>query len=107
MDRRAFLLGAAACSAVSASTAQIAGAQTSAPFATAANYSAQRDGATGGITLWVEDTGRGLDETRTPGTGLSNLRARLAAACGPQACLTLSAVAPRGVRAQIDLPPDA
>ena len=68
---------------------------------------ALRDGGTGRIRLWVEDTGRGLDETRMPGTGLSNLRARLAAACGPQACLTLSAVSPHGVRAQIDLPADA
>jgi signal transduction histidine kinase len=67
---------------------------------------AQRDTATGRIRLWVEDTGRGLDETRDPGTGLSNLRARLAAAFGPQARLSLSAVAPSGVRAQIDLPAD-
>lgn len=46
MDRRAFLLSAAACSAVSASTAQFASAQTSARFGAAAGYSAQRDGAT-------------------------------------------------------------
>lgn len=45
MDRRAFLLSAAACSAVSASTAQQALAQSTERFATAASYSAQRDGA--------------------------------------------------------------
>ncbi|MEZ5970193.1 MAG: serine hydrolase domain-containing protein [Hyphomonadaceae bacterium] len=45
MDRRAFLLSAAACSAVSASTAPIALAQNPQRFATAASYSAQREGA--------------------------------------------------------------
>jgi len=45
MDRRAFLATAAACSVVSASTAQLARAQTNQRFATAASYSAQRDGA--------------------------------------------------------------
>lgn len=46
MDRRAFLSAAAACSVVSASTAQLARAQNTQRFTTAASYSAQRDGAT-------------------------------------------------------------
>jgi signal transduction histidine kinase len=63
---------------------------------------ARRDGA--GVRLWVSDTGRGIDVSRPPGTGLANLRERLAAAYGGRASLTLSALEPHGVRAQIDLP---
>ncbi len=57
-----------------------------------------------GVRLWVRDTGRGLDETQAPGIGLANLRERLAAAYGGEASLTLTAVQPRGVQAEIDLP---
>jgi len=68
---------------------------------------ARRDGATGQVQLWVADTGRGIDESRTPGTGLANLRARLAATYGERASLTLAGVEPHGVRAEIALPADA
>jgi LytS/YehU family sensor histidine kinase len=67
---------------------------------------ARRDAATGRVQLWVADSGRGIDETRSPGTGLANLRARLAATYGGKATLTLCAAQPRGVRAEIELPHD-
>ena len=60
-----------------------------------------------GVRLWVRDSGRGLDETQAPGTGLANLRERLQAAYGDRASLTLSAVQPQGVLAEVLLPPDA
>jgi Histidine kinase len=63
---------------------------------------AERDAA--GVRLWVRDSGRGLDETQAPGTGLANLRERLDAAYGERASLTLSAVQPQGVLAEIMLP---
>jgi len=94
MDRRAFLLGATACSAVSASTAQIAGAQTSAPFATAANYSAQRDGATflvarHGIIL-AEQYHAGGSDTRWPiGMGTRAFMPLLAASLIEDRLMTL------------------
>jgi signal transduction histidine kinase len=59
--------------------------------------------ADGAVRLWVADTGRGLDENRTPGTGLANLRQRLASVFGPAASLELQAIAPHGVRAEIRL----
>jgi hypothetical protein len=65
---------------------------------------AQRDAGSGGVRLWVSDSGRGLDVNHPPGTGLANLRERLAAAYGGQASLTLSALQPHGVHAQIELP---
>ncbi|MGQ0532349.1 MAG: serine hydrolase [Caulobacteraceae bacterium] len=74
MDRRAFLSAAAACSIVSASSTQLARAQQSVRFATAASYSAQRDGASfmvvrHGIILH-ENYPAGGPETRWPiGTG--------------------------------------
>jgi sensor histidine kinase YesM len=49
---------------------------------------AQREAASGRIRLWVRDSGRGLDETKAPGIGLANLRARLAAVDGSDASLT-------------------
>lgn len=94
MDRRAFLLGAAACSAVSASTAQIAGAQTGAPFATAASYSAQRDGATflvvrHGIIL-AEHYHAGGSDTRWPiGMGTRAFMPLLAASLIEDRLMTL------------------
>lgn len=84
MDRRAFLLSAAACTAVSASTAQLARAQQTQPFATAASYSAQRDGATfivvrHGIVL-AEHYHAGGSDTRWPiGTGTRAFMPLLAA----------------------------
>jgi LytS/YehU family sensor histidine kinase len=65
---------------------------------------AQRDAAGGRARLWVSDTGRGLDEGHAPGTGLANLRERLAATYGGRARLELSALQPHGVRAQIEFP---
>ncbi|MES2956552.1 MAG: histidine kinase [Pseudomonadota bacterium] len=56
------------------------------------------------VTLWVQDSGRGIDESQTPGTGLANLRERLAAAYGPAAVLALHDVAPHGLRAEVSLP---
>jgi len=64
---------------------------------------AQRDEG-GGVRLWVRDTGRGLDETHAPGTGLANLRERLRSAYGERARLTLSAESPHGVLAEVTLP---
>jgi signal transduction histidine kinase len=64
---------------------------------------ARRDGDEG-VTLWVQDSGCGIDESQTPGTGLNNLRERLLATYGDQACLALHAVEPHGLRAEISLP---
>jgi len=55
--------------------------------------------------LWVADTGVGLAENAAPGTGLANLRARLASAFGARSRLELSEQSPRGVRAEIFMPP--
>ncbi len=63
---------------------------------------ARRDA--GAATLWVQDSGRGIDDAQTPGTGLANLRERLLATHGSQAALTLLAVDPHGVRAEITIP---
>ncbi len=57
-----------------------------------------------GLHLWVADTGAGLDPHAQPGTGLPNLRERLAGAYGPRARVDLSEVQPHGVRAEIVLP---
>jgi signal transduction histidine kinase len=60
------------------------------------------DGTT--VVLWVQDSGVGMSETAAPGTGLTNLRARLQAFYGPDARLDLLEVAPHGLRAEIVLP---
>ena len=53
----------------------------------------------------VTDTGVGLHEAGgTPGTGLSTLRERLRLAYGDTAQLRITALAPHGVRADIDVP---
>ncbi len=57
-----------------------------------------------GVRLWVCDSGRGLDETQAPGTGLANLRERLRSTYGERATLTLSGVQPQGVLAEVFLP---
>jgi CubicO group peptidase (beta-lactamase class C family) len=94
MDRRAFLLSAAACSAVSASTAQLASAQANARFATAASYSAQRDGATflvvrHGIVL-AEHYHAGGAEARWPiGMGTRTFLPLLAASLVEDRLMTL------------------
>ena len=58
------------------------------------------------LTLWVEDSGRGIDESQVPGTGLVNLRERLRAICGSAAALALHGVEPHGVRAEITIEQD-
>lgn len=58
------------------------------------------------IVLWVEDSGRGIDESQTPGTGLANLRERLRASYGATAGLALLGVEPHGLRAEITIPAD-
>jgi len=63
-----------------------------------------RPEADGGALLWVADTGRGIDDKRTPGTGLANLRQRLGSVFGERATLELHSLEPHGVRAQIHLP---
>lgn len=55
----------------------------------------------GKVMLWVADTGVGIAETAQPGTGLSNLRARLQAFHGPGTRLDLHEQAPHGVRVEI------
>lgn len=64
-------------------------------------------GPDGEVTLWVEDSGRGIDEAHPPGVGLTNLRERLAAAYGAAARFGLLAREPQGVRAEISLPANA
>jgi sensor histidine kinase YesM len=58
----------------------------------------------GAVSVSVSDTGVGLRETAVPGTGLANLRARLAAFYGPPARLELHEHPPRGVVAEIVFP---
>jgi signal transduction histidine kinase len=65
---------------------------------------ARRDAERRRITLWVSDSGVGVDEKKTPGTGLDNLRERLAATFAGRASLTLTSVAPQGVRAEVEVP---
>ena len=67
---------------------------------------ARRDARGGRVTLSVTDSGCGIDESRPPGTGLANLRGRLAATYGAGATLNLHALSPHGVRAEIELPAD-
>ncbi len=56
------------------------------------------------LRLWVADTGVGLDPLAQPGTGLANLRARLAGVFGPEARLLLEERQPHGLRAEIVIP---
>jgi len=64
---------------------------------------ASLDGAV--LELEVADNGRGFgDDTAGGGTGLANIRARLAAIFGPAADLTLARREPRGLRATIRIP---
>ncbi|MDP2367823.1 sensor histidine kinase [Rhodoferax sp.] len=67
---------------------------------------ARQDPSDGSVRVWVTDTGVGMAETATPGTGLKNLRQRISAFFGPQAGLELSAPAPRGLRAEIHFVPE-
>ncbi len=56
------------------------------------------------LRLWVQDSGVGMTETARPGTGLNNLRERLAAFYGPAGTLQLDEVEPHGLRAQLQVP---
>lgn len=60
------------------------------------------------LRLVVADTGRGFrGDTAGGGTGLANIRARLAAMFGPAAELTLAPRDPRGLLAAIRMPATA
>jgi sensor histidine kinase YesM len=61
-------------------------------------------GEAGEARIVVDDDGVGLNDNRPPGTGLRNLRERLAAVYGSGARLELSERAPHGVRSEIVLP---
>lgn len=63
--------------------------------------------ASGHTTLWVSDSGAGIDDKKAPGTGLANLRERLAANYGDRATLTLNSVEPHGVRVEIQVPSES
>ncbi|MBC7767466.1 MAG: serine hydrolase, partial [Phycisphaerales bacterium] len=95
MDRRAFLAAAAACSVVSASTAQIARAQPMRRFGEAAAYSAQRNGASfmvvrHGVVLGEDYPGGGNPDMRYPiGAGTRLFAALLAASLAEDRLLTL------------------
>ncbi len=65
----------------------------------------RRDAATGALHLWVADTGPGLGEHASAGTGLANLRERLLAHYGGRAELQLAENTPHGLRAEIVVRP--
>jgi len=65
---------------------------------------ARRDDASGTVVVTVTDTGVGLRDDAPPGTGLANLRARLAAFYGSQARVELREQVPHGVAAEIVFP---
>lgn len=65
----------------------------------------QRDEDSGNMVLWVSDTGVGMSETAQPGTGLSNLGARLNAFYGSDARVKLHEQVPRGVRVELHFQP--
>jgi signal transduction histidine kinase len=56
------------------------------------------------MDVCVADTGHGIGDTMGSGTGLANVRGRLAALYGSSARLTLAANVPAGVRAMLTLP---
>jgi len=65
---------------------------------------ARRGDVPGTVVAGVADTGVGFGDAVASGTGLANLRARLAARHGAAARLDLAENEPHGVRAQIVLP---
>jgi LytS/YehU family sensor histidine kinase len=56
------------------------------------------------VRLWVADTGVGMAESAQPGTGLANLRERVAAFWGGSASLHWQPVLPHGLRVEIEVP---
>jgi signal transduction histidine kinase len=64
-------------------------------------------GAHGLLRIAVTDTGVGMSEKSTEGTGLTNLRARMRAFFGEAAKLELSEHAPHGLRAELVIPAPA
>jgi LytS/YehU family sensor histidine kinase len=56
------------------------------------------------LKVEVADTGAGLRQSSGSGSGLANLRARLAALYGETASLAIEANVPRGIRARIAVP---
>jgi len=66
---------------------------------------AQRDALTGVVSLWVQDSGVGMNETAGVGTGLQNLRERMGLFFGPEARLELSETPPHGLRAELKFTP--
>jgi signal transduction histidine kinase len=58
----------------------------------------------GAVEVCVADTGRGIGEMIGSGTGLANIRSRLAALYGPAGRLVLTSNVPHGVRATLSLP---
>ena len=56
------------------------------------------------LILTVADTGRGLTGDMGAGTGLANIRARLSAAYGSIASLSIDGNSPRGIVARLTLP---
>ncbi len=69
------------------------------------DVTARRDAASGEVRLVVADTGVGMKETAPSGTGLNNLRSRLAAMFGSGARLELNEVQPSGLRTEIVFTP--
>ena len=61
----------------------------------------------GRLVVRVADTGQGFVKTSGGGTGLANLRARLAALYGVEAKLSMATNVPHGVIATVVLPSDA
>lgn len=69
----------------------------------------KRDATGGMVSLWVADSGVGMAETAQPGTGLTNVRARLQACFGADARLELHDLgeqAERGLRVELHFHPD-
>jgi sensor histidine kinase YesM len=66
-----------------------------------------RDPSSGKVNVWVTDSGVGMQETSTPGTGLANLRQRLAVFFGPGSQLEFSEPAGGGLRVDLRFTPAA
>jgi hypothetical protein len=51
--------------------------------------------------LWVTDTGKGMADHIAPGTGLTNLRARMATFFGPASTIEFCETLPHGLHAEL------